>query len=72
MRIAFEVGNMVMTGRKALIPDSVGQITGLATDDYPGTTEHFVVDFGDAGTCTVHKEDMVHYYLPYKPIQARG
>lgn len=29
-----------------------------------GTTEHFIVDFGDeAGTCTVHKDEMTHYNL---------
>ena len=36
-----------------------GEIVGLADDDYPGTVDFFVVDFGkETGTCTVYREHM--------------
>ena len=54
---AFETDEYVVTGAGAII-SGYGRITGLASDDYPGSNEHFIVDFGSAGTCTVHKNDM--------------
>ena len=55
------VGDLVETSRNALIT-GIGEITGIASDDYPGTTEHFIVNFGDCiGTCTVHAGDMKKY-----------
>jgi hypothetical protein len=58
------VGDIVLTKSAALIPNSVGQITGFADDDYPNTQDHYIVDFGnDIGTCTVHRSDMTRYCL---------
>ena len=55
------VGDLVETSRNALIT-GIGEITGIASDDHPGTTEHFIVNFGDCiGTCTVHARDMKKY-----------
>jgi len=53
----YAIGSYVVTGTAALLAGH-GKITGLADDDYPGSTEHFIVDFGNAGTCTVHKDEM--------------
>jgi len=55
----FKSGDYVLTSPEALIPNAVGKIVDLADDDYPGTTEHFIVDFEEEGTCTVHINDMV-------------
>jgi len=56
----FNDGDYVVTSPDALIPNSVGKIVGLADDDYPGTKEHYIVDFEEDGTCTVHRDDMNH------------
>ena len=55
----YKVGDCIITNQRALIPNSEGKILGFATDEYPGTKEHFIVCFGeDIGTCTVHVDDM--------------
>jgi len=60
----FKEGDYVFTSSDALISNSVGKIVDFADDDYPGTKEHYIVDFDDAGTCTVHKDDM-RYIKPF-------
>jgi len=56
----YRVNDRVVTLDNASIPNSEGKIAGLANNDYLGTSEHFIVDFGEAGTCTIHINDMAH------------
>ena len=51
------VGDYVVTSGNAFLLGH-GRIVALADEDYPGSTEHFIVDFGDNEICTVHKDDM--------------
>ena len=55
--VPFKVGDSVRTFKSALI-EGDGTIVGFAHDDYPDSDDFFVVDFGEKGTCTVHKNDM--------------
>lgn len=55
----FKIGNLVITSGEALIPNSIGVITGISEDN-PDADNEFIVNFGDeTGTCTVHADDMV-------------
>lgn len=54
---SFKTGDRVRTFETALIP-GVGTIVGLADDDYDDCEDFYIVDFGEEGTCTVHKDDM--------------
>jgi len=55
----FRVGDIIRTSDNALLV-GYGKITAYATDDYEDAEElgFFIVNFGKAGTCTVHKNDM--------------
>lgn len=55
----FKIGDGVRTFKTALI-EGEGKITGIADDDYdpPDCEDYFIVDFGERGTCTVHKDDI--------------
>jgi len=54
----FIKGMLVSPHDTALI-SGVGTLVTLANDDSPGTTEEWIVNFGDGvGTCTVHINDM--------------
>lgn len=53
----FKVGDNVRTFKTALI-EGEGKIVGFAHDDYPDSDDYFIVDFGEEGTCTVHKDEM--------------
>ena len=55
--VPFKVGDSVRTFKSALI-EGDGTIVGFAHDDYPDSDDFFVVDFGEKGTCTVHKNEM--------------
>jgi len=68
--ISFKIGDYVFTSSDALIPNAIGKIVDFADDDYPDTTEHFIVDFEDDGTCTVHKNDMS--YTQDFPLKNQG
>ena len=63
----FKIGNTVKTSGEALIPNSIGTITGIDNDEHENSDNaeqesnsgRFIVDFGDKlGTCTVHADDM--------------
>jgi len=53
----FKIGDSVRTFKSALL-EGDGTIVGFAHDDYPDSDDYFIVDFGERGTCTVHKDDM--------------
>lgn len=66
----FQINDLVITSEDAIIPRSIGIITGTADDEYKNFPEVkqgaygecFIVNFGpELGTCTVSTDEMSHY-----------